>query len=512
MALQNLKSKIILSIAAFCSILFFLDWFVFSFLFLKFPNELEWDTSPWYNFLQKKENLNFTKDKKSVLVTGSSVALYSYLPQRVDEELAKSGIKIHSDFFGHVAMSPTDLYYYADEMISKKPDLILYLVNPGDLQMDHFPKVGESFGEYSEEGRIHAYAGRHPVKYYYPLQFLFDHFTSLKKTEILPLLTKSLLYVNRYRSFIYDPIDAYLERHTRSGTSYHNYTGATLTPIQWRKGWTDKNFQVTCELKANSFFNETVFIPKKDMQVVISNNTNELFKNTFTKTGWQKIQFKLPELQADKIDLTFDISDVVSSKEIDQKIYGKEYFYGIRLPQNFCKKTIDRNISFTRVDSKDDQVLQDMKDSEYAEDYFEKMYKDADKYVDPERKILVRPEVQRLYYLHRVKEYLSKKGPYRWSEFKMLEKAAIKFKQANIPFVIVNNPENPLELNLYKDSDWYKDYLHFYSELAAHSVKFYDHKESVPKMQDFIDSHHLTYKGSERMVPIYSTIIKENTK
>jgi hypothetical protein len=61
------------------------------------------------------------------------------------------------------------------------------------------------------------------------------------------------------------------------------------------------------------------------------------------------------------------------------------------------------------------------------------MYKDADKYVDLERKILVRPEVQRLYYLHRVKEYLSKKGPYRWSEFKMLEKAAIKFKQAIFP-------------------------------------------------------------------------------
>lgn len=93
----------------------------------------------------------------------------------------------------------------------------------------------------------------------------------------------------------------------------------------------------------------------------------------------------------------------------------------------------------------------------------------------------------------------------------MLEKAAAKFKQANIPFVIVNNPENPLELNLYKESEWYKDYLHFYSELSNHSVKFYDHKESVPEVQDFIDSHHLTYRGSEQMIPIYSTIIKENT-
>ena len=512
MAPQNLKSKIILSIVAFCSLLIFLDWFVFSFLFLKIPNELEWDTSPWYNFLQKKENLKFTKDKKGVLVTGSSVALYSYLPQRVDEELEKSGVKIHSDFFGHVAMSPTDLYYYADEMISKKPDLILYLINPGDLQMDHFPKVGDSFGEYSEEGRIHAYASRHPVKFYYPLRFLFDHFSTLKKAEILPLLTKTMLYVNRYRSFLFDPIDAYLERHTRSGTSYHNYTGATLTPIQWRKGWTDQKFQVSCELKAKSQFSETVFIPEKDTEVIISNGANELYKNSFFKTGWQKIQFQIPEkLQADKIDLMFQIGKTVSAKTIDKKLYGREYFYGIRLPQNLCKQSIERDISFTRIDSKDDQVLQEMTDSEYAQDYFEKMYKDADKYAESQRKIPVRPEVQRLYHLHLVKEFLNKKGRYRWSEFAMLEKAAAKFKQANIPFVIVNNPENPLELNLYKDSEWYKDYLHFYSELSNHSVKFYDHKESVPEVQDFIDSHHLTYRGSEQMIPIYSTIIKENT-
>ena len=76
----------------------------------------------------------------------------------------------------------------------------------------------------------------------------------------------------------------------------------------------------------------------------------------------------------------------------------------------------------------------------------------------------------------------------------------------------MNNPENPLELNLYKDSEWYKDYLHFIQNFQSILVKFYDQKESVPKTQDFADSHHLTYQGSERMVPIYSTIIKENTK
>ena len=103
MNIQNLKIKILLYTTVFIGSILLLDWFIFSFLFLKFPNELEWDTSPWYNFLQKKESIQFTKDKKSILVTGSSVALYSYLPQDVDKELSKSGFNSQSEFFGHVA-------------------------------------------------------------------------------------------------------------------------------------------------------------------------------------------------------------------------------------------------------------------------------------------------------------------------------------------------------------------------------------------------------------------------
>jgi len=510
--IQNLKTKILIYTAIFISTVLLLDWFIFSFLFLKIPNEMEWDTSPWYNFLEKKETIQFNKDKKSILVTGSSVALYSYLPQGVDQELSKLNINSHSEFFGHVAMSPTDLYYYTDEMIQKKPDMILYLINPGDLQMDHFPKKGEGFGDYLEEGRIQAYTKRHPVKYYYPLEFLLDHFTKLKKVEILPLLTKSLLYVNRYRSFIYDPIDVYLERHTRSGRSYHNYTGANLNPIQWRKGWTSQNFEVDCHLSQKSQFSETIFIPEKNTEIRITTGQTELYRNNFSKSGWEKIQFSIPEnLKTDTLSLSFSISKTVSSKAIDQKLYGKEYFYGIRLSQNFCKSTIEKDISFTRIDSMDDQVLRQLSDAEYAVDYFEKMYKNADEYVDKERQIPVRPEVQRLYHLHNVKKFLNTRGKHRWSEFTYLEKSAHKFQEAKIPFIIVNNPENPLELSLYKDSEWYKDYLEFYQELTSkYSVQFYDQKNVIPEVQDFIDSHHLTFAGASRMSKVYSTIIKEN--
>ena len=75
----------------------------------------------------------------------------------------------------------------------------------------------------------------------------------------------------------------------------------------------------------------------------------------------------------------------------------------------------------------------------------------------------------------------------------------------------MNNPENPLELSLYKDSEWYKDYLEFYQELASkYGVKFYNKNNTIPEVQDFIDSHHLTYRGSLQMSPVYAEIIKEN--
>ncbi|HMV41564.1 MAG TPA: hypothetical protein PK079_17470 [Leptospiraceae bacterium] len=511
MSQNNLKIQILWRVGLFIISILFLDWFFFSYLFLKIPNELEWDTSPWYNFLQKKETISFPENKKKVLVTGSSVALYSYLPQDVNLDLVNASIQ--SDFYSHVAMSPTDFYYYADSIIAKKPDLVLYLINPGDLQMDHFPKAkdGQGFLDYSEEGRLHAYAERHPVKFYYPLNFLMENLSSLRKIEILHLLTKSILYVNRYRSFAFDPIDAYLERHTRRKTSYHNYTGVTLNPIQWRKGWTSQKFEVECETKKDNFFSDTIFIPEKDTTVKVFAANGDLLANvSYTKAGWHILEFNFSSGQN---KFHFEVSKVVSSKLIDNKLYGKEYFYGIRLSQNFCKNELEQNIAYNRSNSQEDEILKDMSNVDYETDYFTRMYKDADQYHDLEKKIPVRPEVQRLYHLHNVKKYLNQKGAYRWSEFSMLERAAKKMQDAKIKFVIINNPENPLELNLYKDSIWYKDYLNFFQEMSQnYSIKFYDHKESNLSIQDFVDSHHLTYGGSKKMTKIYSEIIKDNIR
>lgn len=492
---MSLKKKIPIYILASILLLKLLDSFIFSYLFLKFPNELEWDTSPWYNFLYKTKNLKFDPEKKNILFAGSSVAEYSYLPSEIDEK--KMSIK----FYSHVAMSPTDLYYYSDDFIAKKPDAVFYLVNTGDFQFDHFIKKDDSYF-YSEEDRLKAYSKRHPVKFFYPLQFLLDEFKNLTKKEIFFLLTKSFLNVNRYRNFLWDPFESYIEHHFRSGRSYHNYLGPNANGKEiYRKGWTKKNFSIPCDKSKDYLFDETIFVPKENTEILISDYDGEIVhKEKFSTFGWKKLKFKIPP-DFEPMIFYFQISNTVSSKEIDGKVYGNSFEYGIRLSQNFCKTYFSKNISDERLESRDDFEIEGLTEEEYISDYEARMYKDAEEFLDIEKKIPKRPEIQRLFHLHNVKRFLgNEKSEIKfWSEFQKLEQVAKKMQEAKIPFYILNNPENPLELELYSKSKFYSSYLDFFYQLTLKypNTKFYDLKDQIKTKQFFIDSHHLTYNGSK---------------
>lgn len=143
------------------------------------------------------------------------------------------------------------------------------------------------------------------------------------------------------------------------------------------------------------------------------------------------------------------------------------------------------------------------------------MYEDGDIFLDKEKKVFKRPEIQRLYHLHNIKKYFgeTKTEIKLWSEFEKLEQTAKLFYEKNIPFFIMNNPENPLELELYSNSNFYKTYLEFLKKLTVKypNVKFFDYKDKVSKKQFFIDSHHLTYNGAKEYTNyIYKNIIQPN--
>ncbi|MBE7413667.1 MAG: hypothetical protein HS129_16655 [Leptospiraceae bacterium] len=499
---MTIKWKVVFaSIALFFSVAV-LDYIFFGMLFFQFPNEMEWDTSPWYNFLHKTSHIQFADDEKGSLIVGSSVALYSALPSKIQEELNTNvkWEKVRVELYSHVAMSPTDFYYYIEDVISKKPKLVLFLFNPGDFQLDHF-RENENRLTYSEKARIEEYKSRIPVLSVYPWLFLKDHVRDISKNDIFLLLTKSILKVNRYRSFFNDPIDAYIERHYRRSRSYHNYTGAMPKEGVWSKGFTTQKFQIECSLK-NGKLEDSIFIPKENWTVSVfgENGFSKILK--FEKTGWYDLNLEFhPDTK--NIKLVFESDKTVSSKEIDHKQYGKEYFYGIRLSQNFCKNELNKDISYNREDYLDEHRFDSMSKDEYEKDYFERMYSNSEN----------RPETHRLKLLKDRKIQLSKSDFVTWSEIENLKKIAIQLKEKNIRFVIVNNPENPIELTFYENSKWYKDFLHYLNGISEiNSGKLYDLKNFIQDEKLFTDPHHLTYKGASLMTKTYARIIQENLK
>lgn len=482
------------------AILLVLDLVIFQILYFKIPNQLEWDTSPWYNFLHKRKSIRFKEKEEGVIITGSSVALYSALPEEIENELNGHRIRYNLEFYSHVAMSPMDFYYYLEDVVRKKPSMVLYLFNPADLQFDYIREVKEGKGlSYTNEDKINYYKQRFPAKIFYPWRFLRDNFAELNRRDIIQFLTKYILYANRYRVFLRDPIDAYIERNFRSGKSYHNYTGMVPEGGIWRKGWTEQKFTIRCEIQ-NGKFVETIFIPKGHTELYIYYMDRIWNRMYYAKSGWKKLKFKVPkEISNPKI--TFEVNQNVSSRQINPNLYGKEYFYGIRLSQNFCKTDVESNISYIRKDSLDDQKFLEMSIEEYEKDYFQRMYFHSN----------IRPEMARLNDLRKKKELLKRTKFQKWPELHYLERIAKMLKENNIKLVLVNNPENPIELKRYVNTEWYKKYLTYFQGLDKQGLlEFYDKKDYIKDPRYFIDPHHLTYPGSRKMTEVYKKIILEN--
>ena len=480
---MGLKSKFFFLL--YCIIFVFLliatDRFVFGKLFFLVPNHLEWDTSPWYNFLYKRKEIQFSKEQQGILIVGSSVALYSVLPQKIEENLNSKEKSFKVEFYSHVALSPTDFYYYLNDILLKNPQYIVYLLNPADLQFDHIKGTKNLF--FSEKERELIYPQRALVKKIYPFEYLRDNLKNLSKNNFLLLLNKSLFLVNRYKSFVKDPFDAYIERVLRSGRSYHYYTGIVPKEGIWLKGWTTPNFTIHCEKSLEA---ESIFIYQPNTTLSILNEKEELiFQKTFSRKSWYKLNF---ESKTNYSFYKFKIHPTISSKEIEPHLYIKKYNWGIRLSQNFCKKKQQTNIAYHRISSLDDSRFLDMSKNKYETTYYKRLYPKYDK----------GNFLARLKMIRETKIKLNQSRFFTWSEMEFIPKIAKILKKNQIKFILINNPENPLELSLYQNGSWYLGYLNFLKNLQKHQMlRFFNRNTFLKDPRYFMDPHHLTYHGAE---------------
>ncbi|NBU99625.1 MAG: hypothetical protein EBS19_15685, partial [Spirochaetia bacterium] len=186
---QSLRFKVIIIFLLFILSVSFFDKLIFNKLLYSFPNELEWDTSHWYNFQHSRINLRpFSKENQGVLITGSSVGLYSALPEFIEESLRSIGKNVSVRFYSHVAMSPTDFYHYTDDIISKKPSLVVYPLNPADFQFDYF--TPENPTQFNREAWVKYNGERQPIRSFYPLEFALQYHKELSTDVFFLLLSK----------------------------------------------------------------------------------------------------------------------------------------------------------------------------------------------------------------------------------------------------------------------------------------------------------------------------------
>ncbi|RHX89172.1 hypothetical protein [Leptospira stimsonii] len=492
----------------------FLDRVIFPIALFEFPNELEWDTSPWYNFLHKRRNIRFEPSEKGILIAGSSVALYSSYPDEIAEKLNSSKIdssNFRAEFYSHPAMSPTDLYYYADDILSKNPELVVYVFNPADLQLDYIQKNESGLVGFDENARIKDYKVRHQNRFIFPGEFLADHWKSYSKGDFFAQLAKAGILLNRYRSFLYDPWMEYLEHHTRTMRSYHYYTGAMPKEGIFLRGWTPPKFTIECELKDGKL-SEDIFTQKPGVRVSIEEITENgiplkypLLDETFAKPGWKPLLLEFEDefgKKQESVTLRFTVSPTTSSEEVDARIFGTPATYGIRLPQNFCRREIRTGISYERIHGLDDDRVENMSDEEYLKDYERRLY------YNPENE----GALNRLKKVQRNKEILGSSEFFTWSEFTFLEKAIAKFKAKGKKLVVINSPENPIESKYYKNGNWYSGYLNFFESQKDTNFGFYDLKDSMPDKKFFLDPHHLTYNSAHKSSELYADAILEFLK
>ncbi|TGL88380.1 hypothetical protein EHQ68_10290 [Leptospira congkakensis] len=478
----------------------FLDRLIFSELYFLFPNETEWDSSPWYNFIDKTKELQSSEDKHRTIITGSSVALYSVLP---DELNKKENPKTKYSFFSHVAMAPTDLDYYKEDLLFSNPNLVVYLLNFADMQWEYLePKNNEFY--FNEDKWVTEFGERYPAKTIYPMAFLKDHWSELPRKTISKLAGKSLFYVSRFRVFFWDPIEVYVDNHFRSGRKYHLYQGEKPIEGIWSKGWTKETATLVCSDKKQK---ESIFFQKPNTKIrfrfyadqnsFINQKTILDIEKTFERSGWNDLEWDTliqPSAEWSLVQIQI-LSELSSAKEVNLIRYGRDEAVGVRLSHFFCKTPKLDNRSYSRGSYWDDTRLVTMSVSDFKEDYFERMIRDAG----------TRNELWRLHSVREAKKNVNSKTFAPWWEFNRILSISDYFYKHKIPFVLVLSPENPIEFELYKNSQWRKDWIsNLRSHLESRGQTLIDHTEVVTEVRYFFDPHHLTYEGANFYNSIFS--------
>jgi hypothetical protein len=541
---MKLYIKFIAPILVFFAMLFLADIFLFRILFWKVPDRSGIEESQHYSFLHRFHN----RKKSQVWLAGSSVALYGLDVNTLSERTGRSIF-----LFSHQGMNPAHLLSWSEKIISEKPEVIILPVNPVDFRIERYAVKGldicddlnesdqammlsdliklDSYENINPEGMLHEFALTAPYS---------DFFSIDNKAS---LIMGSVISFYGNRQIIKEGISQYFDYYFRSGRFYHDYQGMnTVSGGVTRQGYAVKilKTQVNDDLieegltlkpvipAASAFRNSTdtpvpgnqlmVYLPDQVTGKCIDSDGKNpgrinrqqpadafrMVKTIDLKNSWQIVNTEfLRDYRGKEICFQFlydEYSELYDDylsarfsrfaglkKDADQKNQHPQISQSLHSSDR--KQTVTQCAGFDIQDScrpefREDVLYQGMRDDEYQNSYNRRLRNYARQGMD----------YLRLLEEAKMRAAKCKSFSTDMPAVTLLRVFAGKMHKAGIRLIIVNSPENPITLNLYKNSRWYGGYK---EALKADSDEFLDASELL-RMQEFYDSHHPTLFGSEK--------------
>jgi hypothetical protein len=480
--------------------LLLLDFLFFGFILWRIPNESPWNTNHFYNFIYEWKKIERKpKQRKRIFVVGSSIAYYSMDKTLLQKSLSKSlNEEVDVEYFSYAGKSPLYMYLFLEELWKLKPDLVVYPINFIDFRLHRAqvlqPEVLLANIPKDLLERDAISVGEAPqAKIIFPWQTLTKMWNLLTWEDRAEFFLASIFRFYAYKDIYAENISNIYNHRFGRNTRYHGYAGVQIPERVNSLGWTGKkfSFSLTNEIREKGIWIEVVpeILEVEPLKIQFQSDT---FSETIMlyKSGWMKISLNQKHFGTVKATLSHTWSATTANSFL--KDYHRDRM-GVRLTQTFGLDLPAQNSQYNREERTEDLRYIGMSDSEYEEYFYFRLLADFH----------LRPGIRYLVELANSKKKLANEDFAPILHFYYLKLISEEFAAKKIPLLIINNPENPISLDWYKNSNWYNGYLAYLSSLNNAFVGFIDLKENLP-MQDFSDYHHFTYPGMVKMNHIYT--------
>jgi len=499
--MKNLWSKLILLLG----IVILVDSFLFKFLIWNLPNESAWSTNFFFGYeyhWRELKRKNF--QKPLVLILGSSIAAYSFHTEELQKALLEQGFDVEVEILSYAGMTPVDTVLLSKKILLLNPKIIIYPINFIDFRIHremvfHTPENLNWKKDFLLKDTLN-YSEAPQSRYSYPLEAVLEFYPILPIDRTAEYLLAELFGMYRYRDLYYENLKLLYQHRFGKNISYHGYCGVQIPEGIDSLGWTGRKFSFLVKnyMKQEGFYVQIVpeILKKGSLTIEFYSSKGQLLqKEIFSSHGWKKIQLQseIPEgemVQAVLSDIWFAYE--ASGNRLD---FHRDEM-GVRLQQTFGLEFPRVSLQYVREPRKEDYRYENMNEEEYKEYFFYRLLS------FPEH----RPGIVYFSNIWESKKWTNTQNfePNPHYEYLLRWKEILKPTQTKM--LLINNPENPITLNLYKNSNWYQTQIQFLKQIESEKIKFYDIAELL-KPQDFSDYHHLTFPAMLRMNVVYSSMI-----